>query len=46
MAPLNLELIKQIYNKFNQGEDAYKDRVWVLFMYGMWQQHYNNFNKN
>lgn len=40
MQPLNKEMIEKILNDFMKGEDGYKSRIWVLLMYGMWQDRY------
>jgi len=44
MEPLNYKVIERTLNEFMSGEDGYKDRIWVLLMYGLWKDKYNNFN--
>lgn len=38
MKPMNMVMINKIVSDFMKGEDGYKDRVWLLLMYGLWRQ--------
>lgn len=39
--PLNPQIVNKILFDFMSGEDAYKDRVWLLLMYGLWNEQSN-----